>query len=156
MLIYLRLSDYLAQWFVDDQGGNRPVKLKRGSMESDILEMFLQPPPEGYVPDLPAEGSLAIELPNFRHKDTRYCFYLPDKAREALTDCIRTRFDIDMWNSLHRFSNILRRQDHLIYAFMERHNIEINDANFCAIQKRYQRKRDIYKRAIRRKKSSQK
>ncbi len=154
MLIYISLSDYLAQWFVNDQGGNNPVKLRKGSVESGILEVFLQAPPEGYVPDLPGDGRLAIELPNFRHKDTRCCYHLPEKAREALADCIRTRFDLCMWDSLHRFSNILRRQDHLIYAFMEQHGIEINEANFCAIQKRYQRKRDIYKRALRRKKSS--
>ncbi len=33
MNLYLELEDYLAQWFINDQGGNNPVRLIRGSME---------------------------------------------------------------------------------------------------------------------------
>lgn len=156
MTLYLQLEDYLAQWYIHDQGSGYPVRPLRGSMESALLEMFLQTPPPEYVPEREAPGCVAIELPNFRNKDTRYYFYLPPKAREALIACIRNRFDIDMWNSLHKFSAIFQRQDHLIYAFMEKHGIEMNEKNWNAIAKRYQRKRDIYRRIDRRKKSSQK
>ena len=89
---------------------------------------------------------MCIELPNFRSKDTRSNFYLPPKATEALKACIRNRFDIEMWNALHRFDAIFQRQDNLIYAFMEKHGIEQTEKNWNAIAKRYQRKRDIYKR----------
>lgn len=95
---------------------------------------------------------VCIELPNFRSKDTRSNFYLPPKAAEALKACIRNRFDIEMWNALHRFDAIFQRQDNLIYAFMEKHGIEQTEKNWNAIAKRYQRKRDIYKRIARRKK----
>lgn len=156
MHIYLAIEDYLAQWFIHDQGGNNPVKLIRGSIESGLLEMFLQTPPQDYVPELGGDGKLAIELPNFRHKDTRDNYYLPPRAREALIACIRNRFDLDLWHSIHRFASAFQRQDHLIYAFMEKRGIEQNEKNWNAIAKRYQRKRDIYKRVERRKISSQK
>lgn len=154
MLLYLELDDYLAQWFINDQGGDYPVRLIRGSMESGLLEQFLQTPPPDYVPDFGGEGKIAIEIPNFRSKDTRDNYFLPAKAREALVACIRNRFDISMWQALHRFSSVFLRQDSLIYAFMEKHGIELTEKNWNAIAKRYQRKRDIYKRIQRRKKNS--
>lgn len=156
MNLYLELEDYLAQWFVHDQGGENPVRLTRGSMEWCLLEQFLQTPPPDYEPQFGGEGCVCIVLPNFRSKDTRNNFYLPPKATEALKACIRNRFDIDMWNALHRFDAIFQRQDCLIYAFMEKHCIDATEKNWNAIAKRYQRKRDIYKRIERRKKSSRK
>ena len=156
ILLYIELEDYLAQWFIHDQGGEYPVRLIRGSIESGLLETFLQTPPDAYVPDVAAPGKVAIELPNFRRKDTRDNYYLPPRARAALLACIRTRFDIEMWNTIHRFANVFKRQDELIYAFMEQNGIEQNEKNWNAVAKRYQRKRDIYNRVMRRKKSSQK
>ena len=155
MNLYLELEDYLAQWFIHDQGGENPIRLIRGCAERGLLELFLQTPPADYVPQSP-EGCVCIVLPNFRSKDTRSNFYLPPKATEALKACIRNRFDISMWNALHRFDALFQRQDHLIYAFMEKHGIEPTEKNWNAIAKRYQRKRDIYKRIERRRKSSQK
>lgn len=109
MYLYLELEDYLAQWFIHDQGGNHPVRLIRGSMEWGLLEQFLQTPPADYVPQVGGPGLVCIVLPNFRSKDTRSNFYLPPKATEALKACIRNRFDIDMWNALHRFAAIFQR-----------------------------------------------
>lgn len=153
MYLYLQLEDYLAQWFIHNHGGNNPVKLIRGSVEWSMLETYLRTPPSDYVPTLKSEGYVCIELPNFRYKDTRNNYYLPPKATEALKSCIRTRFDLSMWDEIHRFYAVFKRQDELIYAFMEKHGIEISEKNWNAIAKRYQRKRDIYLRVQRRKKS---
>ncbi len=154
MILYIELEDYLAQWFRHEHSGTEPVRLIRGSIESSLLEQFLQSPPAGYVPELGGEGKLAVEIPNFRNKDTRSNYYLPPKAREAFVACIRNRFDICMWQSLHRFASLFKRQDNLIYAFMEKHGIELTEKNWNAIAKRYQRKRDIYMRMRRRQKGS--
>ena len=156
MFLYLEIEDYLAQWFINDQGGNYPIRLSRGSMEWCLLEQFLQTPPADYVPQVGGEGFVCIELPNFRSKDTRYNYYLPPKATETLKACIRNRFDIALWNALHRFAALFQRQDNLIYAFMEANGIDMTEKNWNAIAKRYQRKRDIYKRIERRKKNSTK
>lgn len=152
-ILYLELEDYLSQWFIDSHGGNEPVSLIRGSAEWGLLEIYLKTPPKDYVPEVGGVGYVAIELPNFRSKDTRTNYYLPQKAKEALKSCIRTRFDIEMWAEIHRFSNLFKRKDDLIYAFMEKHGIELTEKNWNAIAKRYRRKRDIYKRKLRRKKT---
>lgn len=151
MLLYIDLEDYLGEWFIHEMGGEYPVKLKKGSMEWTMLELYLTTPPEGFFPV--DGGQLAIQLPNFRSKDTRYNFYLPPRAAEALKALIKGRFDLAMWNHIHKFSALYQRQDNLIYAFMEKHGIECNDKNWNAIAKRYQRKRDLYLRTVRRKKN---
>ena len=151
MNIYLSLDSYLAQWFIHDQGGDNPVRLRRGSIESAFLEQALTKPPADYVPELQRPGDVSIVLPQFKHIDTRTRFYLPPRGRDALIAIIRQRFDVEMWRELHKWSNFfLRRQDHLIYSFMEAHGIEMTETNFNAIAKRYQRKRDYYLRTKRR------
>lgn len=154
--IYVPLEDYLSQWFIHEQGGENPVRLTRGSIESALLEQFLQKPPKDYFPEMGGEGKLAIVIPCFRYKSPETFFYLPPKAQDALVACIRNRFDICMWTTLHKFSSIFQRQDHLIYAFMEKHGIEMTEKNWNAIAKRYQRKRDYYLMNERRKKMKKK
>lgn len=142
--IYLDIDPYLAQWFINEQGGNNPVQLKRGCMESNILEQFLKKTPKNGLPDLDKEHKLSIIIPEFRHKPPATYNYLPPKATQMLINCIRNRFDLELWNSLHKFTTLFKRQDELIYAFIEKHNIEINETNWNAIAKRYRRKRDLY------------
>ena len=151
--LYIPLEDYLADWFVNEQGGNRPVRLMRGSIESGLRETFLQAPPEDYVPEVEEEGKLAIIIPSFRHKPPERFFYLPPMAVDAVVTCIRRRFDVCMWQTLHRFSSVFQRQDQLIYASMEKHGIDPTEKNWNAIAKRYQRKRDYYLMNERRKNS---
>lgn len=146
MNLYLNLDPYLAQWFVNEAGGMSPVKLQRGSAESEVLQLFLTTPPKDWVPDTNSPDAVEIIIPQFANKDTRYSFYLPPAAAKLLADLIRARFDICMWKELHKFSNLFLRQDNLIYAFMERHGIEPDERNFNAIAKRYQRKRDLYRK----------
>lgn len=146
VFLYIHLDDYLAQWFIYEQGGKYPVELTRGSIECNILEQFLISQPKNAAISTEADNRNAVKivLPSFRHKDTRYFNYLPKRAVSLLINCIRNRFDVDLWNSLHKFPSLLCRQDELIYSFMESHGIEINDKNWAAIAKRYQRKRKLY------------
>lgn len=55
VLVYLKLEPYLAQWFVNEMGGE-PVQLPKRSAEADILEYFLKPTPKGVLPELKQEG----------------------------------------------------------------------------------------------------
>ena len=146
MTITLDLPPYLAQWYVFTEGGDVPVSPRRGSIEADLLETFLQRPPKDWTPGDEPEGSVTVRLPQFRSKDTRICFWLSPSARSLIEDAIRTRFDVCMWQELHRFSNIFRRRDRLIYAFMEKYGIEPTETNWCAIEKRYRRKSDVYRK----------
>ena len=151
--IYIPLDNYIAQWFINEQGGETPVKLTRGSVESKILEVYLKKRPEDALPDMPADGRLAIAIPSFRNRPPEIYNYLPQHAVRALVTCIRNRFDIQLWNDLHHFGKINRRQDELIYAWMEKHGIEMTETNWNAIANRYQRQRDIYMHRLRAKKS---
>lgn len=154
--IYIKLDSYLAQWFVNEQGGDIPVKLIRGSVESAILEQFLQRQPDDLPIDTSASGKLPIIIPCFKHKPPEKFFYLPPKAEDLLVSSIRNRFDICLWQTLHRFENMLGRQDELIFAFMEKHGIEVNDTNWNAIAKRYQRMRNKYLNSQRQRKFKKK
>ena len=129
IFIYIHLDDYLAQWFINDQGGKYPVELKRGSVESIILESFLAKQPEDIPQQTEANNpdAVKIAIPFFKSKDVNYFNYLPKRAEDLLV------------------TSIINRQDELIYAFMESHGIEINEKNWCTIAKRYQRKRTVYR-----------
>lgn len=144
-LIYIELEDYLAQWFVNEMGGNMPVKLLRGSVESKILEVFLTKRPDDVAPDIAGEGKLPVVIPEFRNRPAEVYNHLPKFAVNSLLNVIRSRFDISLWQDLNSFGNIIKnRQDELIYAWMEKHGIELNEKNWNAIAKRYQRQRNIY------------
>lgn len=144
-LLYVPLEDYLAQWFVHNQGGQVPVTLTRGSVESKILEVFLTKRPEGINPDISTEGKVPVVIPEFRTRPAQTYNHLPCHAMNQLRSCIRSRFDIALWKDLSDFGNIIRnRQDDLIYAWMEKNGIELSEKNWNAIAKRYQRQRKVY------------
>ena len=144
-LIYIPLEEYLAQWFINDQGGENPVRLTRGSVEAKILEVYLMKRPEDTDPDIDTIGKVAIAIPEFRNRPPEYYNHLPKFAISSLQNVIRQRFDISLWKDLNGFGNIIRnRQDELIYAWMEKNGIELNEKNWNAIAKRYQRQRNVY------------
>ena len=145
-LIYLKFEPYLAQWFRHEMGGTSPVEIPRGSAESDILQLFLTKQPEDVPNENREDANLIIAIPYFKRKDPRTYNYLPPKAVHCLHKCIRNRFDVQLWNDLHLVHPKSKMLKELIEAWMESHGIEFNDTNWCAISKRYQRKREIYLR----------
>lgn len=142
--IYLNnVEPYLKQWFIHEQGGEYPVNLVRGSIESNMLFQFLINK-KTEEPPIIDDRTLAINIPSFKKRDPRTYNYLPPMAKVALHKCIKNRFDVQMWNDLHQFSNLGMQIDDLIYAWMEKHGIELSETNWNAIAKRYQRKRKTY------------
>lgn len=141
--IYIEVEPYLSQWFIHEQGGEMPVRLIRGSLESKLLELYLQKQPQDAVPDIGA-GKLAIAIPTFRNRPPEVFNFLPERATRALLGIIRNRFDVQLYTDLHCFGNIGKRQDELIYAWMEKHCIDPTETNWNAIAKRYQRMRNVY------------
>ena len=145
VLIHLKLDNYLAQWLINESGGV-PVVFKKHSVENDILCCNLKERPLFGRKDKPGEGKLPIALPYFKDRDPRkYCF-LSKPARLALAECIRSRFVMELWKDLHRFGNIGKRKQDLIWAWMDTHGIEMTETNWNTIAKIYKRKRDIYRK----------
>ena len=80
LCIYLPLEDYLAQWFVNEHGGERPVHLLRGSVESKALETYLEKLPEGGEPEVFADDKVPVRIPTFRTRPPETYNYLPPRA----------------------------------------------------------------------------
>ena len=142
--IYVPLDNYLAQWFINEHGGNVPVKLIRGSVESKLLEVYIDYRPRYMAPDCGGPGTVPVFVPTFRNRPPEVFNYLPPHAMTALQNIIRNRFDVQLWTDLHHFGKIGKRQDELIYAWMEKHGIDSHETNWNAIAKRYQRQRHLY------------
>ena len=59
---------------------------------------------------------------------------------------IRQRFVMALWQDLHKFGNIGKQRQELIYAWMEAHEIELTESNWNTIAKIYQRRQDVYRK----------
>ena len=164
--LYLVLPNYLAQWYAHEcreiefrdkdivPSGNYkpldPVTIPRGSQESRILQVFLRKRPEDAKD--PENPNIALVIPYYQNKDPFYYNYLGKFGREKLTETIRNRFLVQLWDELHTFKNALSRQDNAIFAYMEAHGIECNETNWNALAKIYQRQRGVYYQTKSRKK----
>ena len=149
---YISLPQYLAQWFINDQGGEYPVKLRRGSIEAKIVETFVQTPPKNESPVFSTDDDTAVLIPHFRRKDPVFYNYLSPIAKDAICETIRNRFDIELFNDLFSLPLIHNRIDMMLEAWMQCHGIEINDTNWNAVAKRYQRQRKAYRATMRKRK----
>ena len=149
----MRVEPYLAQWYIHEMGGRMPVSLPRGSVESDILRLFLQKRPEKVPVDVGKDANLAIVIPSWKEKDAMYYNYLDTSAMHCLHQCIKSRFDVQLWTDIHKIHPRMKMLKDLMEAWMENHGIEVTDTNWSAVTKRYQRKRDIYMKKEKTKKS---
>ena len=143
-LLYISLDSYLKQWFIHETGGAMPIKLHKSSVESKILRVYLTRCPHNAKPEAPSPDKVAIVLPEFREHPPRIYNYLPDKAKNIFISTIRNRFDIQLFNDMLMISNLAKRQDELIMAWMQAHGIEFTGTNLDTITKRYQRQREVY------------
>ena len=145
--IFLTLEPYLAQWLLHECDGESPIKFKKNSAESKILELYLttQPRKESYIPQTrPEPGQITVVLPHFRYKDTRNNNYLPPRGVVALQECIRNRFRVELWKDLYTIGNVIKRTDISITNWMKLHGIVDDDRNFNTIAKILQRSRAAY------------
>ncbi len=145
--IFLSLEPYLAQWFQKKAGGKYPIPIKRGSAESDILEIYLSPQPKNpdYIKQTKAlPGQVEIVLPDLAFKDINKYNYLPPEGQIRLRKCIRTRFCVELWKDLQTVGNVIKRKDIAISKWMKEHGIKRDEKNWNTIAKILQRKRAIY------------
>ena len=142
--INIKMPQYLAQWFINEKGGE-PVELDKGSAESKILQIFIAKPPRDYIPETKKEGEVAICIPASRGKDPIYYNYLPQKAQAILVNCIHDRFVIELFTDINKIRNIGLQRKKIIRAWMQTHGIEYSGTNWDAIEKNYLRASNAYR-----------
>ena len=142
--IYLKMPPYLRQWFIHRHGGNDPVQLIRGSIESKLLQRATVKMPENILPPHQQEGEVAINIPYSKSHDPRIYNYITETGKRALIQQIKSDFDIDVWEYLHDFGKVGTQQKDLIYLFMEQRGIKEDGTCWDAIAKIYQRLRKNY------------
>ena len=170
-LIYLSLPPYLAQWYAHEcnQVHNRdkatcpreiyrfptPVVPVRGSQESDVINMHLAKQPDAVPAKVPEDATIAIVIPSFTGKPVEYYNYVPQSGLDHLAETIRYRFKSELFEDIHeaRRKTPQARIDLLVTAWMEDHCIEYDDTNFNTLLKIYQRRRDVYRKTAKTKKS---
>ena len=143
--IYLPLPPYLSQWLVNEHGGEVPVRLRRGSVESKILSLYLTRRPEGVPVQAGGDGLTPVVIPSFRSRPPQTYNYLPPRAGECLLNAIRDRFDLQLWEDMHDFFRVDMDIKDLLYAWLEAHGMEQDERNWLALEKRFRRLRDVYK-----------
>lgn len=142
--IYVPMPSYLRQWFVHRHGGQQPVTLRRGSIESKLLQRASTTPPDDYRPALKRADEVAVCLPSSKFHDPRTYSYVSPRGKAALVSLLKDDFDIDVWEFLHDFGRIGHQQKDLIYLFMEQRGIAEDGTTWDAIAKIYQRLRKNY------------
>ena len=150
-IIHIALPPFIAAWLKND-ASSYPIRFSRSTVEYLIMEQFTVSDPAMVVEsDIKDSDSLvAVVVPEFRYKDESYRF-LPQAGKKALEQCIKDRFAIDLWKGLHKFGHIGKERKYLILAWMEAHGIPDEGSNWDSIEKRYQRQRDRYLAAFRKK-----
>lgn len=142
--VYLKMPSYLRQWFIHRHGGNEPVNLIRGSLESKLLMRATCKQPEGVLPPMQQDGETAVYIPYYKAHDPRYYNYITERGKAAMVSLIKEDFDLDLWNYLHDFGKIGAQQKNLILLFMEQRGIKEDGSCWDAIAKIYQRLRKNY------------
>ena len=142
--VYLKMPSYLRQWFIHRHGGGEPVELRRGSIESKMLQRATVPLPKGTLPVRQQDGEVAVCIPYSKSHDPRYYNHITEIGKRAMVDRIKDDFDLDVWEFLHDFGKIGKQQKNLIYLFMEQRGILEDGTCWDAIAKIYQRLRKIY------------
>lgn len=154
--IYLSMPSYLRQWVVHRHGGSSPVTLTRGSVESKLLQRVTVPLPPGTSPLRKGQDDVAIVIPWSKYHDPRTYNHITDTGKRCMVQMFKNAFDIELWEFLHDFGVVGKRQKDLIYLFMEQHGIVEDGTCWDAIAKIYQRLRNIYLTKLRRTESKKK
>lgn len=142
--IYLKLPSYLRQWFIHRHSGEEPVSLRRGSIESKMLQRATVPLPDNCIPDRKQDGETAVCIPYSKSHDPRTYNHITATGKRALISRIKDDFDLDLWDYLHDFGKIGKQQKDLIYLFMEQRGIVEDGTCWDSIAKIYQRLRKNY------------
>ena len=121
--IYVKLKPYVEQWLTSIYGN--PVKFPKCSMENDEIRHWLTRVPEGCLPQMKVEGSVAIVLPQSKRRPPEVYNYLTKSAQDCICGMINNNFDSDLKSSVKRSVCNGVPIMKAVRAFMKHHNISL-------------------------------
>lgn len=139
--VYLTVPEYLAQWMKHTFGN--PVVLIKESPESRILNELLVKLPANAKPDTGEGSNVSIVIPYFKGKNPEVYNYLHNTGKDALIESFCTLFDKNLWIEVSDLNNGHVKRKKLIYAFMEKHGIDID--HWDTVAQRFHRLNQKYK-----------
>lgn len=138
--IYIKLKPFVAQFLTHSLGN--PVSFPPMSIENSTIHHFIDRLPKDKTPDVAADGLTAIYIPDSKTKSPEYFNYLSPRGKQAVVECCEHLFNTCMWSELGDMSTIGCKTMTAIYAWCEKHGIDIDYA--YTIRQRYYRIRDNY------------
>lgn len=138
--IYLKLKPFVRQWLVNAFG--EPVVFPAQSIENATIRLFVMQLPKDRQPDVKTEDATAIKIPDSSTKPSRLFNYMSPRGKMAVTDCIETLFNRNLWAELGNLSAVGCNTMSAIYAWCDNHGIDLDYSD--TVRQRYYRMRDAY------------
>lgn len=144
--VYLKVPEYMAQWITHTF--DSPVQLIKDSPEMRILNELLVKRPQNKPVDTGEGSNITIIIPFFKGKDPAVYNYLHESGKNALVESFSTLFDKNLFTEVTALKNGHVKRASLIYAYMEKHGIDVKHwdtvaQRFHRLNQKYTRKRDV-------------
>ena len=138
--VYIPLEPFVKQWLVNKYG--EPVKFQAQSIENSTIQTFVIKKPANVEPDVAEEGTVSVAIPDSIHKPAKFFNHLTPRGKKAVKQNIEHLFNLNLWNELGDMSSLGCKTMTAIYAWCEKHGI---DVEYCdTIRQRYYRIRNSY------------
>lgn len=138
--VYIKLKPFVKQFVVNALGS--PVQFPAQSIENSTIHSFVIKMPKGTEPDVASEDTTPIAIPDSTSKPAEYYNYLTPRGKLAVEECCEHLFRRCLWNELGDMSDLGCNMMTAIYAWCEKHGIDIEYAD--TIRQRYYRMRNQY------------
>lgn len=138
--IYVKLQPFVSQFLTHSLGD--PVAFPAQSVENSTIHHFIDRLPKDKMPDTAADDMTAISIPDSKTKPAETYNYLSPRGKDAIVQCCDFLFNRNLWVELGDMSAIGCKTMTAIYAWCEKHGVNIEHAD--TIRQRYYRMRDSY------------
>ena len=144
-VVYVKLPPFVSQFLIHSLGN--PVVFPPQSVENSTIKVYVSKLPDGMIPETDDSGMTAIAIPDSKAKPAATFNYLSPRGKIAVAECCDLTFNRCLWTELGDMSLLGCKTLTAIYAWCEKHGIDIDYAD--TIRQRYYRIRDSYtKRGI--------
>lgn len=138
--VYIPLEPFVKQWLVNKYG--EPVKFQAQSIENYTIQTFVIKKPANVEPDVAEDGTVSIVIPDSIQKPARFFNHLTPRGKAAVKQNIEFLFNCNLWTELGDMSSIGCKTMTAIYAWCEKHGIDVEYSD--TIRQRYYRIRSSY------------